>query len=104
VSYFDSLVPKAVAHHTDLRSIFLDVHRWLKLRCSSRTAPFDPRDRGSPQGWAIRGETPPRRLNQEFQSTQRTAISRRPEIEAEAQWDAVRVAGFRSPRSFVGSR
>jgi RNA-directed DNA polymerase len=56
-SFFDSLdhalVLRAVAHHTDLRWILLDVERWLKAPLQLEDGTLKPRDRGSPQGSAI---------------------------------------------------
>ena len=56
-AFFDicdhDLVLKAVAPHTDQRWVLLYVERWLERRCSGRTAPVQPADRGTPQGSAI---------------------------------------------------
>jgi RNA-directed DNA polymerase len=56
-AFFDSLdhslVLKAVAHHTDLRWIFLYVQRWLKAPLQLEDGTLKPSDRGSPQGSAI---------------------------------------------------
>jgi RNA-directed DNA polymerase len=56
-SFFDSvpwdLVLKAVAHHTDQRSVLLYVERWLKAPLQKEDGSLIERDRGTPQGSAI---------------------------------------------------